>query len=94
VGETRAESILRLDRRFPRWLRLRDDSPAWPALTAPGHGRKNDNPNWQNVAEPWLAFLKQACPTAYTEPFDDATSTFACTSPSGAAVAHDVTFCP
>ena len=27
---------------------------------------------------PWLVNLKQACPSAYSYPFDDATSTFQC----------------
>jgi hypothetical protein len=41
------------------------------------------------------AFLKQACPTAYVYPFDDATSTFTCRRASNATgVAYVVTFCP
>ncbi len=44
---------------------------------------------------PWLRYLKDACPTAYTYPFDDATSTFTCqpgaTTPP---VAYAITFCP
>lgn len=35
---------------------------------------------WQNDVMPWLEYLKNGCPTAYTFPFDDATSTFTCSS--------------
>jgi hypothetical protein len=71
------------------------DSADWPKTTGPGFSCKNDNPNWQSVAEPWLAFLKKACPTAYVYPFDDATSTFTCTGANGSTpVSYVVTFCP
>jgi Thaumatin family len=71
------------------------DSASWPKVIGPGFGCKNDNPNWQSAAEPWLAFLKEACPTAYVYPFDDATSTFTCAPASSATpVAYEVTFCP
>jgi hypothetical protein len=70
------------------------DAPAWPMALAPGFGCKADNPNWQRVAEPWLAFLKQACPTAYVYPFDDATSTFTCRPAAATGVAYEVAFCP
>lgn len=39
---------------------------------------QSNNPTWASVAQPLLANLKQACPTAYTYPYDDATSTFQC----------------
>jgi hypothetical protein len=71
------------------------NAAAWPKATGPGFACRNDNPRWQGVAEPWLAFLKQACPTAYVYPFDDATSTFTCgRAQSVASVAYVVTFCP
>jgi hypothetical protein len=35
---------------------------------------------WVNQVAPWLQYLKAACPTAYSFPFDDATSTFQCQS--------------
>lgn len=71
------------------------DAAAWPKTTGAGFTCHADNPRWQSIAEPWLAFLKQACPTAYVYPFDDATSTFTCDrAPSAAGVAYVVTFCP
>ncbi len=71
------------------------DATAWPKTTGSGFTCHGDNPRWQSVAEPWLAFLKQACPTAYVYPFDDATSTFTCGRASNATgVAYVVTFCP
>lgn len=38
------------------------------------------NASWTKYVAPWLQFMKQACPTAYSFPFDDPTSTFTCTS--------------
>jgi hypothetical protein len=57
------------------------------------------NASWTLVAEPWAAFLKNACPTAYSFPFDDATSTFTCATPgtSGSTpngAGYAITFCP
>jgi hypothetical protein len=37
-----------------------------------------NNPVWAQSVQPWLAFLKKACPTAYTYAYDDVTSTFTC----------------
>ncbi len=56
---------------------------SWPTAMSPDFGGSdngcyNHNTNWFTVAQPWLVYLKQACPTAYTYPFDDATSTFTC----------------
>ena len=36
------------------------------------------NPEWVEVAQPWAKYMKKACPTAYTFPYDDQTSTFIC----------------
>jgi len=57
----------------------------------------NNNPTWAANVQPWLAFLKQGCPTAYTYAFDDVSSTFTCASastPDGGlnAVGYQVTF--
>lgn len=53
----------------------------WPTVLNPGYssGCYNNNSSWDTIVQPWLVYLKQACPTAYTYPFDDATSTFTCT---------------
>jgi Thaumatin family len=66
---------------------------------APGFQCYADNPSWDTIAEPFAAFLKQACPTAYSFPFDDATSTFTCSTPSPGAsspntMGYEITLCP
>jgi len=66
---------------------------------APGFACHGTNPQWSAVALPWAAFLKDACPTAYSFPFDDATSTFTCSTPSPSATSpngmgYAITFCP
>jgi hypothetical protein len=38
----------------------------------------SNNMTWAVNVQPWLANLKQACPTAYSYPYDDVTSTFQC----------------
>jgi|GEM_PF-2929104 len=54
------------------------------------------NPNWTGTVQPSLAWLKQACPTAYTYPFDDMSSTFTCQSMANNnnVVNYTITFCP
>jgi len=47
----------------------------WPTATG---SCANNNATWASSVQPWLANLKQACPTAYSYPFDDFTSTFQC----------------
>ncbi len=49
----------------------------WPG--ASGACANNDT-TWASSVQPWLANLKQACPSAYSYPFDDFTSTFQCQS--------------
>jgi hypothetical protein len=73
-------------------------SSSWPTVFSPSFGGSdngcyNNNTNWNTIAQPWLVFLKSACPTAYTYPYDDATSTFTCegTSATGAPN-YNVTF--
>ena len=43
-----------------------------------------------------LKWLKAACPSAYTYPFDDMSSTFTCSNYVGGvnSVNYQVTFCP
>jgi hypothetical protein len=48
----------------------------WPA--APSDACYDNNTTWAAQVQPLLANLKQACPTAYSYPFDDVTSTFQC----------------
>lgn len=40
----------------------------------------SNNPAWASAVQPWLVNLKTACPTCYSYPFDDPTSTFQCRS--------------
>lgn len=78
--------------------------PSWtvsgePLPLAPGFECHADNPSWQSIARPWADFVKQACPTAYSFPFDDATSTFTCSTPNPSAtdpntMGYRITLCP
>lgn len=59
--------------------------PSTPAFTA--------NANWLDYVLPTITWLKQACPTCYTYPFDDMTSTFTCTeTSSNPGTSYSVTF--
>ncbi len=60
-------------------------SGSWPTpwnLTVATMSCQNttNNSTWIDNILPWLQYLKAACPTAYSFPFDDATSTFQCDS--------------
>jgi len=58
---------------------------------------KNTNPNWQKYVLPTIHWLKAACPTAYTYPYDDQSSTFVCQSNNAAginSVNYDIVWCP
>jgi len=50
----------------------------------------NNNGQWSNLAQPFANFVKQACPTGYSFPYDDATSTFQCNS----GTSYQITYCP
>ncbi len=55
------------------------------------------NPNWTNNAKDKLIWLKTACPTAYSYPYDDASSTFTCqvlNAQNINSTNYTVTFCP
>jgi len=69
-------------------------SADWPSPAA-GAQCYDNNTTWAARAQPLLAYLKVACPTAYTYPFDDPTSTFQC-STGGATnlMGYQVTFSP
>jgi len=47
------------------------------------------DPEWTSLVQPTIQWMKQACPSVYTYPFDDKSSTFTCTQPD-----YTVTFCP
>ncbi|GEM_PF-1477399 len=50
-------------------------STLWPAATG---SCASNNTTWAADVQPWLANLKEACPSAYTYAYDDFTSTFQC----------------
>jgi hypothetical protein len=52
-------------------------SKDWPPA-ATGVSCDGNDTTWASQVQPWLVYLKQGCPTAYSYPFDDATSTFQC----------------
>ncbi|MCW5590257.1 MAG: hypothetical protein KIT27_11425 [Legionellales bacterium] len=55
------------------------------------------NTVWQTLSQPKIEFLKKACPTAYTYPYDDASSTFSCAKLNSSkvnVVNYTITFCP
>jgi len=54
-------------------------------LTRPSNPVQTANPNWLAYVLPTIQWLKQACPTCYTYPFDDPTSTFTCRDNSRSA---------
>lgn len=47
-------------------------------LTRPTQPVQTANANWIDYVLPTITWLKQACPTCYTYPFDDMSSTFTC----------------
>lgn len=50
------------------------------------------DPQWTSYVLPTIQWMKQACPTSYSYPYDDKASTFQCTS--SAATQYTITFCP
>jgi len=76
----------------------------WPTDTYPSRGEGscendassiNNNKGWVDNIQPWLVNLKRACPTGYSFPFDDFTSTFQCHSPgTNNLLGYKITFLP
>lgn len=56
----------------------------------------SQNTNWVSSILPYLKPIKALCPTAYTFPFDDKSSTFTCNNGVGSTKPLDfwITFCP
>jgi hypothetical protein len=55
------------------------------------------NPNWLADVKPTLDFLKRACPSAYSYPYDDHSSTYVCAALDEQkvnSVQYSITFCP
>ncbi len=66
---------------------------------APGFKCHSHNPEWEKLSQPWVEFVKKACPTAYSFPFDDATSTFTCatdkvTDKTPNSMGYEIVLCP
>lgn len=73
----------------------------WNALLGPNVSPNstqqcgNSNPNWLSQVLPQLDWLKRGCPSCYTYPYDDMSSTFVCSSGSGFnEVDYKITLCP
>lgn len=56
----------------------------------------NSNLTWTRLVRPKLAWIKKACPTVYTYPFDDPSSTYTCKILKNNinSVNYVITFCP
>ncbi len=53
------------------------------------------NLDWEQDAKPITLSFKQACPAAYTFPFDDPSGTFQCRGTGSTnTLGYDITFCP
>jgi Thaumatin family len=54
------------------------------------------NPAWVDRVQNTLFWLKKGCPTAYTYPYDDMSSTFVCKNMVNQMnlVNYQITFCP
>jgi len=80
--------------------------PPWPipdkqcTTTAEGAGIdcgsvQCSNPDWEQDAKPITLSFKQACPAAYTFPFDDPSGTFQCRGTGSTnTLGYNMTFCP
>ena len=65
--------------------------PSW----SPSGACQSSNPAWTGgPAGRYAAVFKDACPTAYSFPYDDLTSTFTCVGAAGTSTGYTVTFCP
>lgn len=77
------------------WNTLAGNRVPAPPVTASCNGIKTDN--WTNLSQPKLTWLKQACPSAYVYPYDDASSTFTCQALNKEKennVQYIIRFCP
>lgn len=78
------------------WDKLGIDVPASPYTQQ----CVNSNPTWISKVQPTLAWLKKACPSLYSYPYDDMSSTFVCRvmKDDGGkqvnSVDYTITFCP
>ncbi|KAJ1555719.1 hypothetical protein HK405_014081 [Cladochytrium tenue] len=55
------------------------------------------NPNWTEYVLPFTEWMKAMCPSVYTFPYDDMSSTFQCSSASSGSLntaSYTITMCP
>ena len=65
--------------------------PSW----SPGGACQSTNPAWTgSLPGKYAQVFKDVCPTAYSFPYDDLTSTFTCQGSSTANTGYTITFCP
>lgn len=66
--------------------------PSW----SPAGSCKAHNAKWESPALPetFAKPFKTACPTAYSFPYDDPTSTYTCQAATAQGVGYQITFCP
>ena len=50
----------------------------WDGVTRPAAAYTTQNANWVSYVLPTINWLKAACPTCYTFPYDDVSATFTC----------------
>lgn len=65
--------------------------------TCLSYGANNTDPVWTSYIKNTIIWMKAACPSVYTYPFDDKTSTFTCTNNSEGSsntTNYTITFCP
>ncbi len=65
--------------------------PSW----SPAGACQSSNPAWTGgPAGKYAGYFKGICPTAYSFPYDDLTSTFTCNGSSTSNTGYTITFCP
>lgn len=72
-------------------------NPNTQSCTQAGASQPQTNVQWNSYVQPQIQWMKQACPSAYTYPFDDKTSGFTCSNNLPAqpnSTGYVVTFCP
>ena len=78
------------------WWNVRNNGTLIPSNSNTQSCGTQIDPQWQQNIQPKIQWMKAACPSAYTFPFDDKTSTFGCSNnlPSQPnSVGYIITFC-
>lgn len=64
----------------------------WPTITTPSVDYTTAGTAWVPYVLPTITWLKQACPTCYTYPFDDMSSTFTCENKDGSSKSNNLNY--